>query len=412
LPNPTSGGGALTAWTVATYLADRGHDVTVCALRPAQYYDPTGAGASDRAATLEARGIAVRTIVSHASTTDSKPPGDLVSRVRRTVRIPDTELFPSLHDREAVRAELAAVAPDVVFVYHFEALAASRGLGLPRFAAVGDPSHLPVYYRWRASFPSRDSIRLLPRLQAVLRAQPKLLVRLLNECEGSGAFAAHHAAQLRRLGAHGCEYLRTPVPDPGRLADAGSTGGKPRLLLLGHLKGVVTLDGLRVFARETLPVLERELGPDGFEVRVVGGFDPPAEFREVFEHPSMQALGHADDPSDEIRTADAMLVPTSIPLGIRVRIITGFAYGARIVAHRANALGIPELEHGRNSLLAGDGAGLARETVRLLGDAALRRQLETGARETFERFFSPDVAARHIEERLVQVAGAASPVPG
>ena len=45
--------------------------------------------------------------------------------------------------------------------------------------------------------------------------------------------------------------------------------------MIGHLRGIATISGLQVFAESILPVLTRELGPDGFEVHVVGGYDPP-----------------------------------------------------------------------------------------------------------------------------------------
>jgi glycosyltransferase involved in cell wall biosynthesis len=410
VPNPTSGGGALTAWTVTKHLIGQGHAVTVCVVHDAPYLDPLGAQLEDHAAELRAAGADVRTVVSRSSEAMAVLPRSLATRAHRVFRPRDVELYPHLADREAVRATIATLDPDVVFVYHFEALAATSGLPYPRFAAVGDPSHLPLLYRWRASLPSASAIRALPRVQVRARAQPRVLARMLNECQGCGAFAAHHAAQLRTLGVSGCEYLHTPVPDPGLRALARVPEAKPRVLLIGHLKGIATLDGLRVFATKTLPVLERELGADGFEVRVVGGFEPPSELRAALDRPSVRLLGHREDAAGEIRSADVMIVPTSIPLGIRVRVLTGFSYGARLVVHRANALGIPELEHDRNALLGASGGELAEQAIRLIRDESLRARIEQGARDTYERFFAPEVAGAHIESRLLELARAPRPV--
>jgi len=312
------------------------------------------------------------------------------------------ELYPFLVDAERVRDAVEALDLDVAFVYHFEALAASRLLTVPRFVGVGDPSHLPALYRWRDAWPSAAAVRQLPRLQAVLRAQPRLMAALLRECAGSGAFAAHHAAWLRAHGAPGCEYLRTPTPDAGgprwrEERAAARDGERPRLLLLGHLKGIVTIDGLRVFAR-MLPHLERELGRDGFVVDVVGGYEPPPDVTAALAHPAVRRHGHAEDAAGWLRRADVLLVPTSIPLGIRVRIVTGFSAGACIVSHRANALGIPELEDGVNALLARTPEELAAAAVRAIRAGDLGRRLEEGARATWERYFAPPVAAARILE--------------
>jgi glycosyltransferase involved in cell wall biosynthesis len=225
---------------------------------------------------------------------------------------------------------------------------------------------------------------------------------MLNECAASGAFAAHHAAWLRRAGSSGCEYLRTPVPDPGptnrREADV------PRILLVGHLKGAVTLEGLQRFASGVLPRLEDALGPEGFEVRLAGGYDPPPQLARLLDRPSVRLLGHVEDPAPEFLSAQVMLVPNSITLGIRVRIITAFAYGSCIVTDRANTLGIPELEHERNALVAHTPDGLARETLRALSDETLRARLGTGARETYERAFQPRVSVGRIADTLERIA--------
>jgi glycosyltransferase involved in cell wall biosynthesis len=239
------------------------------------------------------------------------------------------------------------------------------------------------------------------RLQTQIRHQPRLLVRFLNECQACGAFAAHHAAWLRAQGAAGCEYLRTPIPDPGPVERLAAE--PPRILLVGHLKGIVTLDGLRIFAHEILPRLEAELGADGFEARIVGGYEPPRELAAL-DRPGVRFLGHVEDPAAEFRSASVMLVPNSIPLGIRVRILTGFSYGTCIVSHRANTQGIPELAHGWNALLGGSGAELADAVVAAIGQPRLREQLQTQARRTYEESFAPPVAAGRIAETLGRIA--------
>src|SRR5207253_2364022 len=158
-PNPTSSGGAVTAWTIMTHLLDLGHDVFVCGLTDAEHYDPASRTWEERTQLVRDRG------------------GEFVN-------------VPS--------------------------------------AAAG-------YFR------------TLPRdLPARPRHQPRVLVRLLQECAAAGAFAAHHSAWLRSRGVAGCEYLRTPVPDPGPVERREAD--RPRILLVGHMKGVVTLEGLRSFA--------------------------------------------------------------------------------------------------------------------------------------------------------------------
>src|SRR5262249_40476629 len=152
-------------------------------------------------------------------------------------------------------------------------------------------------------------------------------------------------------------YLRTPVPDP--FAEGGNIGeralpGPPRILLLGHLKGIATLEGLDLFATGVLPRLEQRLGAGGFEAPLVGGHETPAALPAARARPSVTFHGHAENAGDEFQAATALVVPTPIGLGTRVRILTAFSYGCPVVAHESNALGIPELADGYNVLLADD----------------------------------------------------------
>jgi glycosyltransferase involved in cell wall biosynthesis len=180
---------------------------------------------------------------------------------------------------------------------------------------------------------------------------------------------------------------------------------RPRLLLIGHLRGTATLDGLRVF-RAMLPHLEQVLGGEGFEARVVGGYDPPAELRPLLQHSSVRFVGFVDDVDAELRAADVLLVPVSIRLGVRVRVLTGFSHGSCIVTHEANAYGIPELAHGQNALLGSSPAELASHVVRALREPDLQGRLRRGARETYERFFTPAAAGAALGETLERIGGA------
>jgi glycosyltransferase involved in cell wall biosynthesis len=155
-----------------------------------------------------------------------------------------------------------------------------------------------------------------------------------------------------------------------------------------------------------LPHLERRLGREGFEARIVGGYDPPPELRTLLEHPAVRLVGFVDDVDAEFRSADVLLVPVSIRLGVRVRVLTGFSHGSCIVTHEANAYGIPELAHGHNALLGSSAAELATQVVRALEEPDLAHRLRHGARETYERFFTPAVAGAALGRTLEEIADA------
>jgi glycosyltransferase involved in cell wall biosynthesis len=404
VPAPESGsGGAQTTAAIATSLADLGHDVTVCALVLPEYVDPSSADWREQLHRATELGLRVECIQSDAwNPARSVQMGTL----RGLLDPPAAALMPTLRDADAAAETVSSFEPDVVLVYNWDALAASTGIAAPRFGAMSDPLHLPVAYRalerWRTERRPLASARDAVRLQARLVRQPRLQRQLLGACEAQGAFGAQHAATLRRQGLR-CEYYPTPIPDPG--ADAVRSlphDGPPRILVAGHLRGTATRAGVRVL-EQIVPLLEQRLGTDGFELRIVGGYEPGPEFEALFAHPTVKPLGFVPDFSEEIRTADIVLVPIPIRLGVRVRILTAWAYGRCVVAHEANAAGIPELSSGTNALVEHDAAGLAAAAVAALRDTEHRRRLGAAGRSTFETTFAAHVATRRLAGTLERI---------
>jgi glycosyltransferase involved in cell wall biosynthesis len=407
LPNADSGSGAsIILELIADSLRGRGHDVSLCAVVYPEYATPDGAGWELQLDHASALGIEVEPVLSEAWRPRAAG-SDLRSRLTRIVRRDAHEIYPTLLDAPAVAAAVERLRPDAVLVYGFEALAASAKVGAPRFAATSDPPHVALRERarrrWRTERHPMRMAREALSLQSALRAHRQLALELLRECDAVGAFGRHHAEWLEKLGVR-CDYYRTPIADPGP-PGAEPANERPRLLLIGHLRGTATLDGLKVF-EAMLPHLERELGRDGFEARIVGGYEPPPELGALLRHPSVQLAGFVDDVGAEFRAADVLLVPVSIRLGVRVRVLTGFAHGCCVVTHEANAAGIPELMHGGNALL-GDGAeALAQAVVQAVRDRELAVRLRHGARATYERYFAPDVAGSVLAATLERIARA------
>jgi glycosyltransferase involved in cell wall biosynthesis len=405
VPDPQSGSGAaITLALIATALSESGHDVSICPLVYPEYVTPSGADHERQVEIASSLGYELHPVLSNAW---SNQPADRTAgaRIRRAWRPETAELYPQARDAEAVGRVVERLAPQAVLVYGFAALAASRRIQLPRFAATSDPPQealrAQALRRWRRRPNAIRVAREAIHLQAAIRGYKREAVELLRDCEAVGAFGAQHAESLRSAGIP-CGYYRTPIADPGPPPPLPAND-RPRLLFVGHLRGTATLDGLRVL-EAMLPHLERALGRDGFEVRVVGGHEPPPETWPLLEHPSVSFTGFVDDIDAEFRSTDVLLVPVSIRLGVRVRVLTGFAHGCCIVTHQANAQGIPELTHGQNALLGATESELASLVVTALLDAELATRLRRRARETYVRFFTPAVAGAALAETLERIA--------
>jgi len=413
LPAHAERGVLMHTWAMLKALTRAGHRVTLCAIRPPNESPDEACTEQRRISDLHELGVGVE-LLRHPRAKKLSPwrrRFETVRRVSHRALRARVELFyPMASASEGVARLIGGLQPDVVVVYKLEALSATRGLrNVPRIALFIDLPHLMAKYR-------RAHVRWTTRSLLWLLAAPTIrheiacMTELLQPCEGIVNFAAHHAQWLTRRGL-ACRYLRVPLDDQtaGRRAWQGArqaSGSRPRILLPGHLKATAALRGLRLFAGETLPILERALGPTGFEVHLVGAGTPPADLARRLARPSIVQRGFlAGGIAEELLSAHLLLVPTPIKYGMHTRIIEGFAYGCCVVAHNATALAIPDMVHEDNVLLAANGRELADAILRALRDEALRRRLGQRARETYEERFSVETAGARFVEAVEQLSG-------
>lgn len=339
-----------------------------------------------------------------------------VDLARLTLRPRLEDFYPKASQWHTFQPFLAEARPDVIVGYALGSLAAAHGQRTaPRLAVMVDLPHLVSRFRWRTTSPRETRRWLRGALAAsVSGRQRDWTLRLLSECAGVLEMAAHHAHWLRAHGILHGRYLPKPTHDLGgpnwraerTRAQAGSH--KPRVVLIGNLRGAATRPGLYLLAHEVLPRLERQFGPDGFEVHVIGKYAPPDDLRSALARPSVRLRGFVEDVRPEFFAADVLFVPTPIELGTRTRIIVGASFGACTVAHAANVLGIPEFRHQQDILLGQTGADLADKLARALADPALRQRLGDQARRTFETHFSAASAGARFVAEVERVAATAS----
>jgi glycosyltransferase involved in cell wall biosynthesis len=399
IPSLGHSGSTLASWTIIDSLLGAGHEVTAV-LCPAGYLlDET---VPERVAALEQLGVTLRVV-------EVPDPGPVsrVSFARSLVAPTDADLLPAVRAATGVRDALGDV--DAGMAFGIEAIAATASYDRAPFLAVlSHPPGVPRRLRLRYDPAPRSLVGRASELAFVLHANRRT-ARLLRRFASVGVFSGHHAEWARRHGVRAW-YAHYPMPDlagpdwRAKREAAQSEPGPPRILMIGHLRGIGTISGFHLFVPEILPALTRELGPDGFEVHVVGGQDPPAQFAEELRHPAVRLRGQISSPEHEFFSAHVLLAPNPTTTGASARILSGLTFGSCVVAHTDSVVGIPELAHGSNCLMAADGPGLVRETLAALRDAPLRVRLGDEARRLYESAFSPAVAAGRIVAELERLA--------
>ncbi|HYZ77583.1 MAG TPA: glycosyltransferase [Gaiellaceae bacterium] len=408
VPNPYEAGGMLMHWASINALLRAGHDVTFVSM---PWDQPPR---DDRIAALRELGADVVVLPRPAGTADGTGRWRARFRYGRSLLWPgDHALFPALASESELARKITELAPDALLADGVSAVTAAHRVPVPKLAFIGDPPGFSRRERLRwdpVQTTGRNRDALLHQLGTrtfALRADRRLLA-MLGGYDSVGIFGAHRAEWARRHGIRAW-YVRSPIMDAvgpswkERRRELGPNP-KPRMLLIGHLRGIATISGLYVFVEEILPALTTALGPERFDVEIVGAHDPPTSLRPALDaHPAVHLRGHVEPPDEEFLRADVVLVPTPIETGPRVRILSAFSYGCCVVAHEANRLGIPQLVHDENVLLA-DTAGLARETLRALADPELRERLGRRGRELYEAEFTPEKAGATIVQELERLA--------
>lgn len=240
---------------------------------------------------------------------------------------------------------------------------------------------------------------LLSRLR--WRNQGAACMRLLSGADLVIEHAFQHAEELRGRGIQNVHYLPHPLPCQETLEQSPSD--TVRILIPGSFKGIASRIGFEYFFDKLLPALDllRERIRHPFKFRVVGHGKMPEQFANALGRRSdCEFGGYAEDIVAEYRKTDIILVNVPIPHGFRTRIAEAFSFGLCVVAHEANAAGMPELVDGTNILMAADPGILAEKLVRVINDSELRSKIAARARQDFESTISMDVAAARVRTIL------------
>jgi glycosyltransferase involved in cell wall biosynthesis len=151
----------------------------------------------------------------------------------------------------------------------------------------------------------------------------------------------------------------------------------PRVGFIGNCGFGPNADGIIWFIRHVWPIIKREF--PSVQLRLVGretdGYLPKLG-------PDIQGLGWLDDPSDEIDSWSAMIVPIKVGSGTRVKAAEAFARRCPVVATTIGVFGY-EVDSGVDMLLADRVDDFASACILLLRNPQLGEAL---AEKVHKRF--------------------------
>lgn len=156
-------------------------------------------------------------------------------------------------------------------------------------------------------------------------------IDILNNCDKIICSANHHSKWLQRKGIKNVKYFPVTVMDHSGenwMINNERTHKKsspPIITMIGNVTYTATLDGLYYFSKHILPGLNKLQAKIGFELLLYGDGELAPNLAHVFEqYPWIKRVGFVEDIRDAFCSSSIFLVPTSIPLGFRTRIVKHF----------------------------------------------------------------------------------------
>jgi len=370
LPASTGGGPRMNQWAVSDELRMRGHEVQIVHITHPDHLDIVAMTA------LRLRGIKVVPVAMGSS------PYRIASII--------TEFEPNVI--------FGLAAWNIAW-------ASAYNQDIPRVCMMGDPEHIIQGYRRQLKNPEPLSYEEIAQLHANGINTKKVYMNLLSKCAAVFCPVEDYCQWFKQQGFN-VEYIPMPIVEPAfmgwrRRQEDMPKNLKPVILQAGHLGGIATLSSLYYLADEVLPNIE---DMDAYDWRICGGDQLQPDLANRFKkYPQVKFVGYVHDIRKEQLAADVFLCTTSIPVGVRTRLVEAMALGSCIVAHSNNAIGQPEFINGKNLLLANTGKGIAEQLAYITSTPKIRYDLGLSARETYEKHFRTELSAGRMIDVMQEI---------
>jgi glycosyltransferase involved in cell wall biosynthesis len=292
-----------------------------------------------------------------------------------------------------------------VLSYDWESLAVIYNLeNVKKIASLVDLIDEVHDLRWKGL--GQFSIFQLPiKLYSILKSRKKshFAYEHLKSVDLIVEHAYQHAEKLIHKGFKNVHYIPHPLPQRNEFVKKDNNQDQVQILIMGSLKGIASRLGFEFFLNEVLPRLKqkKEKLTNEITFRIVGhGEMIPSLKQKLVEEPWVKFVGFVENIEEEYQNCDLTLVNIPVAHGFRTRIAECFSYGLCVVAHAANAEGMPEIKDEINAMISSDPELFVDKLIRVINDKSLRETLGNNARQTFNTSISIDSAVQKLEKIL------------
>ncbi len=202
------------------------------------------------------------------------------------------------------------------------------------------------------------------------------------------------SAQIR-LNKIGVKAVFKPFPYPSLKRTSlhkFSEVKEKKFLFYGNLIGSGSQSGLKFLFNEILPAARKIWGVNNFQIIIGGRTKLPETYNTYFQsYPELSYVGYIKDLKETLSMFTALLIPISLPLGNRTRVLDGLSFGIPVVGHVSLNKGNPFLLNGVNCLLASNGLEFINMLNKLCEDNVLYDSIINNGIKTYELTYDPNL---------------------
>jgi hypothetical protein len=211
---------------------------------------------------------------------------------------------------------------------------------------------------------------------------------------------ASHSS-LKTIEKLGFSAVFLPYPWPRKShTDIGIPAVKskePRFIMFGNLSGLGFRSQWDFLFTKIYPRAKKVFGPGKFTIEI-GGINRAPQWlnSEISKRPEIKWLGLIEDLESAMVSAHATLVPLSIPVGNRTRIVTAQANRCLVIAHKNVSAGNPFLVHGFNCLLGEASSEFVAHMVKAYRDNDFAKIILDNAEDFYMKTYATEVANKNF----------------
>lgn len=184
--------------------------------------------------------------------------------------------------------------------------------------------------------------------------------------------------------------------DTRELVPINRSSESGHIVTLGTLHYPPNADGIRWFATEVFPLIQKQL--DHVHLTIIGK-NPPSDFIQLAQTKpdAITVTGYVQDLTPYMEQAAVMVVPVRAGGGMRVRILEAFARGMPVVTTTIGLEGI-DAQPERDVLIADDSQDYANTVANLLRNLNLQQKLATNGRKLAEQKYGWQAVLRMMDK--------------